>query len=103
MLMAQYRPDLVIVTQGSRGGILLRGHILTHFPAFPVRVIDSCGAGDVFHGAFLAAYIRENGFDDCARFASAVSAIKCMHFGARDGVPSYDDVLAFMREREASK
>ena len=100
-LMSQYRPQFVAVTQGSRGGFLYDGSEFSRYACYPVDVIDSCGAGDVFHGAFLAAWIR-GGMKpiDCCRFASAVSALKCTHFGARDGIPSYERTMAFLHERE---
>ena len=98
--MNQYHPQVLVVTQGSRGGFLLEDGKAVRYPCYPVEVIDSCGAGDVFHGAFLAACVR-GGMKplDCCRFASAVSALKCTHFGARDGIPSYERTLSFLRER----
>ncbi len=101
ILMNRYHPQTLVVTQGSRGGFLLENGGIRRYPCFPVDVIDSCGAGDVFHGAFLAAWVR--GCTDsmeCCRFASAVSALKCTHFGARDGIPTYERALAFLREQE---
>ena len=103
-LMSQYHPEFVVVTQGSRGGFLYDGSAFTRYACYPVDVIDSCGAGDVFHGAFLAAYLRGGmKIIDCCRFASAVSALKCTHFGARDGIPSYERTLAFLHEREKER
>lgn len=100
-LMSQYHPQFIVITQGSRGGFLYDGSEFTRYACYPVEVIDSCGAGDVFHGAFLAAYLRGGMTPiDCCRFASAVSALKCTHFGARDGIPSYERTLAFLHERE---
>ena len=102
MLRAQYKPQVLAVTQGSRGCLLWQDGGLRRIPAFPVDVVDSCGAGDVFHGAFVAGYLRGCGdFAACAEFASAVSAMKCTHFGARDGVPSYEDAQAFLRQRKS--
>ena len=46
-------------------------------PAFSVDVVDTVGAGDVFHGAFLAQLLKGQSVMECARAASAVSAIKC--------------------------
>jgi sugar/nucleoside kinase (ribokinase family) len=52
-----------------------------------VEVKDTTGAGDVFHGAYLAAVLEGLPPDECARYASAVSAIKCMYVGGRTGLP----------------
>jgi sugar/nucleoside kinase (ribokinase family) len=46
-------PPCAGVTSGERGSALrYRGEIV-HVPGFPVDVVDTTGAGDVFHGAFL--------------------------------------------------
>jgi fructoselysine 6-kinase len=46
----------VIVTCGSRGAYYSDGGPLLHAPAHPVEVVDTCGAGDSFIAAFLAAF-----------------------------------------------
>ncbi len=101
-LYAAYRPEVVVVTQGARGGVLCLDGELSRYPAFPVDVLDSNGAGDVFHGAFVAGYLKGLSFADCAVYASAVSALKCTCFGAREGVPGDERVRAFLRDRGAA-
>ena len=88
---------------GPEGGIYMDKGEVKHYPAFSVQAIDSNGAGDVFHGAFLAAKIR--GFTDyeAACHASASSALKCIHFGASEGAPSWEAAEKFLAERRAGK
>ena len=69
------------------------------YPAFPVEAVDTNGSGDVFHGAFAAAMTRGWNYRECCIFASAVSAIKCTGFGARESVPDYETVMEFLKER----
>lgn len=94
-----FHPEVVVITCGSRGGIIFDGKEINEYPAFLVEAVDSNGAGDVFHGAF--AYGVVSGFDyyKCCVFSSAVSAIKCTKVGARDGVPKLDEVIEFLKER----
>ena len=52
--------------------------------------------------AFLAfAMIITNNMDykKACIFSSAVSALKCTKVGARDGVPTYDETINFLKER----
>lgn len=97
-LFARYSPDVVVITQGKRGGILFDGKTAVPYPIYPAKVVDSNGSGDVFHGAFAAATVLGYGYEKCCHFSSAVSAIKCMGIGARESVPSFDTVKRYMEE-----
>jgi sugar/nucleoside kinase (ribokinase family) len=98
VLFDRYHPEVVVITQGKRGGILFNGEKTVAYPIYPAEVVDSNGSGDVFHGAFAAAICRGYGFEKCCHFSSAVSAIKCMGVGARESVPSFDTVKKYMEE-----
>lgn len=93
-----YSPEVVVITQGKRGGILFNGKDVISYPIYPAEVVDSNGSGDVFHGAFAAAVTRGYGYEKCCHFGSAVSAIKCTGIGARESVPSFDTVKEYMKE-----
>lgn len=98
MLYGTYRPEVVVITQGKKGGIIFDGNNITAYPAFPADVVDSNGAGDVFHGAFAAGVIKGFDYLKCCYFASAVSAIKCTKVGARESVPDYETVKKYLKE-----
>ena len=93
-----YSPEVVVVTQGKRGGILFDGKTVTEYPIYPADVVDSNGSGDVFHGSFAAGIVKGFDFLKCCHFSSAVSAIKCMGVGARESVPNFDTVKEYMKE-----
>jgi len=63
-------------------------------PAFPVKVVDSTGAGDVFHGAFALALAQGRQELDALRFASAAAAQRC----ALGEVPRLDQVAGLLNE-----
>ena len=98
-LWQMYNPKVIVITQGKEGGILYDGEKLLRYPAFPVDALDTNGSGDVFHGAFAFALTQGMDYARCCVFSSAVSAFKCTHVGARQGVPSYDATIAFLRSR----
>lgn len=95
----KFHPETLVITMGPQGGIYMEDGVPKHYDAYPVKVVDSNGAGDVFHGAFLAAKVK--GFSDAeaARFASAASAVKCMGFGASESAPDWETVEAFLASR----
>ncbi|MGI5055606.1 carbohydrate kinase family protein [Treponema socranskii] len=101
--MSHRGPKIVIGTQGSSGCMAVIGGSVFRFPAYTVAAVDTTGAGDVFHGAFLAGYFKGMDLETNIKFASAVSALKCMKVGGRDGIPSYEDALSFMNARTIEK
>lgn len=98
-LMQTYRPEIVVLTQGIRGGILLDERGLRRYASYPVEVQDSNGSGDTFHGAFIAARIKGMDADAACRYASAAAAVKCTRLGARYGMPSDAECRAFLKGR----
>lgn len=102
ILYEMYSPEVVVITQGKKGGILFDGNERYAYPAFLVDAVDSNGSGDVFHGAFAYAVTHNMCYHKACVFSSAVSAIKCTKVGAREGVPSYEETIKFLKERGVS-
>lgn len=96
-LYEKFSPKAVVITCGKDGGVLYTEKGLESYPIYPAEVVDSNGAGDVFHGAF--AYALAKGFDltKCCHFSSAVSGLKCTGVGARESVPDYITTKEYLR------
>ncbi len=92
--------EIVIFTFGADGcrGVYDSGYF--EIPAIPVDVVDTTGAGDVFHGAFDFAYLQGYDAKKCAEFATGVSAIKCTRPGGRSGIPTLDVLERFLSTGE---
>ena len=89
----------VVVTLGDQGLVYHDGERFGQLPAFEVEVVDTTGAGDVFHGAFCYGLVQGFSLRDNLRFASATSALKCRQIGGRAGIPRREEVYEFLRER----
>lgn len=96
--MASLGAKAVISTAGKDGCFSWEDGALRHYPAYPVEAKDTTGAGDVFHGGFLAAYLEGRPLGACIRFAGAVAALKCRQFGGRAGIPSREEAEFFIRK-----
>ncbi len=92
-----FGPATVILTLGKRGWVMLHQGKITKEKGFDVPVVDTTGAGDVFHGAFAFGVSQKWPFDYCARFASASAALKCMKLGGGLGIPTLDEVNQFLK------
>ncbi|WP_395095239.1 carbohydrate kinase family protein [Armatimonas sp.] len=83
-------------------GVLLATHEQPEpvfLPAFPIpNVVDTCGAGDVFHGAFCWAYATGMPPHAAANFAQATVALRVQHYGNRAGLPDRATVEVFIKK-----
>jgi sugar/nucleoside kinase (ribokinase family) len=88
------------VTQGERGLLWYEGAApVRRLAALSVpedRVIDTNGAGDLFHGAYVYARLSrpQQSWDFCFRFARAASAYGVQFLGNEARLPRVDDVFA---------
>ena len=87
------------VTVGPRGYLWLDDTTLHRLPGHAVDVIDTLGAGDVFHGAYALALAEGRDVAHAARFANAAAAIKCTRASGRRGIPFRDEVDAWLELR----
>jgi len=90
-------PPLVGLTLGAEGAMVRFGGTTVHGPGFAVKAVDTTGAGDVFHGAFLAGLVWGWPLPEVLRLANAVAALKCRMLGGRARIPSLGEVRAFLR------
>lgn len=96
--ISKLAPGEVVITLGVRGSIGLKDNRIIRQRAFPVSAVDTTGAGDVYHGAYIYGLLEYYDMEDCMRFAAAASAIKCMEIGARRGIPTLGQVRDFMEK-----
>ena len=93
----------LVVTLGERGAAMLDSDRYIHVPAFPVRVVDSTGAGDVFRGAFIHALLRGDSPEDLLRFANAAAAVSCTKEGAMESTPALEEVQELLQSQSSGE
>lgn len=92
------------VTEGERGMLWYdEDGEVSRLPALPIpknRVIDTSGAGDIFHGTYVASYLarRNARWREHFEWARAASAFKVQHLGNEAGLPSLDDIQAVLKK-----
>jgi sugar/nucleoside kinase (ribokinase family) len=66
------------------------------------KVIDTSGAGDVFHGAYIYSYLSDpkKSWEEHFAFAQRAATFKLQHLGNEAGLPTLDDIrnLPFVPE-----
>ena len=82
----------VIITLESLGCFTCIDGAYRIVPSIPVKAVDSTGAGDIFHGAFV--YSLANGFDleKAMKFSNITGAISVLTIGSRLSIPELERV-----------
>jgi sugar/nucleoside kinase (ribokinase family) len=71
------------ITQGKNGAMIWDGDTFIDIEAYPVRAIDTNGAGDMFAGAFLYGLTHGHGFASSGKLASLAASKVVSQFGPR--------------------
>lgn len=90
-------PSVVGLTLAADGAVVRHRSATVHVPGFTVDVVDTTGAGDAFHGAFLAGMVWGWPLEEIVRLANAVAALKCRRLGGRAGIPSLAETRGFVQ------
>jgi sugar/nucleoside kinase (ribokinase family) len=85
----------VASTLGLDGAMTLVDDSPIYYRGLSVDAIDTTGAGDVFHGAFIYGLIKGWGVDRVFSFANAVAGIKCTRLGGR-AVPRPEEIEQYI-------
>src|SRR5437868_7927996 len=101
--IAKLTTSFLAGTRGPRGSLWLdaRGEF-RETPAFPVHTVDTLGAGDIFHGAFMLAITEGQDVPSALQFASAAAALKCTRFGGAFACPQRPEVEALLGKEPAA-
>jgi sugar/nucleoside kinase (ribokinase family) len=97
-LHSRYGCPVVGATLGVRGAIVYLEGQFIESPSFsvPGGCRDTTGAGDAFHAGFIYGMLRGDDLEACLRFGNAVAALKCRSLGARNGLPTADELRQFL-------
>ncbi|MGE5707160.1 MAG: PfkB family carbohydrate kinase [Bacteroidota bacterium] len=94
--LKEYGPKLVIVTGGGAGVQAFDGTVRYTVPPFPVKVMDTLGAGDAFASGFVSGYILRNDIEYGLLLGSANAAGVIQKTGAQAGLLSREQAEALI-------
>ena len=89
----------VIITLGRRGALLATAEGFQHFPAFPVKPVDTTAAGDAFVGSLGAALAEGRTLGEAMRWGSAAGALSTTKKGAQPSLPQRREVEELLNSR----
>ncbi|MBL32403.1 MAG: adenosine kinase [Gammaproteobacteria bacterium] len=84
---------MIAITVGSKGSIVIKDGEAIVSPAVEINPIDTNGAGDMFAGSFMHAYLKGYGLAECSDFSNFASSKVVETFGPRLTKDGYAEVL----------
>ena len=82
----RFKCQLAAATLGYLGVLAWDGNRFLLCPGFQIDVVDTTGAGDIFHGAFLYGLLQNWQFKEILEFSCAAAALNCRAPGARGNI-----------------
>jgi sulfofructose kinase len=95
-LSRRFRFKITGATLGSGGCIAWDGSCFHYAPAFRVNAIDTTGAGDIFHAAFVYSLLAGEALHEQLDFSCAAAGLNCTAVGARSGIKPLEEIRQLM-------
>jgi sugar/nucleoside kinase (ribokinase family) len=94
---ARFGNRLVAATLGSDGVLAYEpaAERFTYCPAFAITPLDTTGAGDLFHAGYVFGRVQGWPLAQILDFSCAAAALNCLALGARGGIRSLAETVAF--------
>lgn len=90
------RVPFLVVKRGVEGALAVHEGRSVDVPAFPVKALDTTGAGDSFDGGFIAAWLKGQPLKRCLAFGAACGAMTTTVLGGFNGQPSWEEALTLI-------
>ena len=86
---------LLVITLAERGCMVKLDNVFHFIPSIEVETVDSNGAGDIFHGAFVHFLIEGYDLLKVLRLSNITGAFSTRFLGTRKSVPEIDEVMNY--------
>ncbi len=93
-----YRSRVTGVTLGKQGALAWDSARFHYAPAYRVDAVDTTGAGDIFHGAFVYSVVQGWPLARALDFSCAAAGLNCTAVGARGGIAPLKEIERLMHE-----
>lgn len=98
----QHGPTIVVVTNGAEGVYVCSGNKIYFHPSFPIKIVNTLGAGDAFGSAFVAGLARFNSIETAVRYGILNSINVITHIDAKTGLMKQDDLDSALEKLDKS-
>ena len=93
---AKQDKNIVVVSKGGEGSVYSDGLNSGVVPAISTEIVSTLGAGDVFHGALVAAQVWNKPIEEAVAIANTVAGLSCRALDGQSGIPTKAELDAFI-------
>ena len=86
----------IAVKQGESGALGMENESLIRIPSFPVKIMDTVGAGDSFDAGFIFGYLAGWSLDKSLRLAVACGALSTQGQGGTSAQPTLEEAMRYV-------
>ena len=97
LMAREYKVKMPGMTLGREGALVFSEGRFIYSPGFVTEPVDTTGAGDVFHGAFIYGLLAGWTLEEILEFSNAMAALNCTALGARGGIRTEAEAAALIR------
>lgn len=88
--------NIVVISQGEKGSLYCDGLSSGSVPAINTEILSTLGAGDVFHGALVAAQVWNKEISEAVLIANTVAGLSCRGLDGQSGIPRKNELVAYL-------
>jgi sulfofructose kinase len=100
LIQKKFKNRLTAATLGRDGVLAWGGSNFKYHPAYRINAVDTTGAGDIFHAAFVYAQLEGLKIEEQLSFSCAAAGLNCTGSGARGHLASLEEIRSLMRSGE---
>ena len=97
--LIEHCPGSVIIKLGEAGCIAKTEEGIFQSPAFPIKALDTTGAGDSFNAGVIFGFLNGWDYRKTLRFANAVAAMTITRSESNEH-PTFEDIENFLKKNE---
>ncbi|MBN2317801.1 MAG: carbohydrate kinase family protein [Acidobacteria bacterium] len=90
----------LVMTAGASGALVSVAGECLAFPGIKVPAVDTTGAGDIFHGAFIYGLLQNWPLDRIMAFSNTAAGLSCGYLGAQSGIRPLDEILRWFKKTD---
>ncbi len=98
-LVERFNKSNIIVTLEDMGAMYLLNNEIKVMPGIKVDVVDTTGAGDVFHSAFAYGILQNFDLEKAIGYANVAAGLSCSQMGNKMSIPNINNVVAYYNSK----